>query len=321
MHTSGSILRTFTERLRAFLDEPDVDAKFDNDYMIRHFMSPAMQDVISRVAMMSDNPILLRHTVTTVKGQQYYLIPPTVKEVWRLAVYDADGNVTREALPGGEFNPRGPKWGLEGNMLSIRPFPTQGEDIDLLYVPSGEIAVHLATDGWLDADDKTFNLTTGTPTLGTIDRRPNAYAGSWLRLIDSAHPIEERIIESHDVVNGHVVARLAFSHAPAPDTSTSVTSSSTSVQELLDYEIVPYLLEPMLEAVACRAAMKAGVGRKISQAHQRGLIMEYRSAIKTAHDNMSNLKVRFGKFFDRDTIDGRQAAGPLFPMLHVDPST
>ena len=76
-------------------------------------------------------------------------------------------------------------------------------------------------------------------------------------------------------------------------------------------EIVPFLLEPMIEAIAARMALKAGTGRKISKVHKEAITMEYRSAIKTAHDNLSSMQGRFGKFFDSETVDNLFTTAPV----------
>lgn len=292
MHSSGSILRTFCEKVRYYLDDPDLDAKYDNDYLVRLVLTPSMVDVQTRVNMMADNPIILRHTVTFSEQSEYYTIPPGMKEIWRLAKLTEDGRLEQETLPRNEFNWRGPGWRIEGNQLVIRPRPVGGSTtMDLWYVPSGDMEPHLSTDGQIDATDLIFTLG-NTFSLGRLDRRPNAYAGMYLRMIHSGETHEDRVIDSHDEGAGTVTVRTAFDN------------QTDSVDR--QYEIVPFLLEPMLEAISLRAAMKMGIGRKASQAHQAMMMMEYRSAIKTAYDITSGLMQRFGRFFDRHTIDNQE---------------
>jgi hypothetical protein len=309
MHKSGSILRTFCERVRQYLDEPDLDARYDNDYLVRHIMGPSMVDVLSRISMMEDNTVLVRQTVSVVKGTEYYQLAPNMRSVWRIEVTDENGTVLSEALPRGEFHPAGANWKIEGNLLALRPFPGEDQEVDVVYEPSGHVTAHLADDGTLDADDTTFNLTTGTPLLGMVDRRPSAYVGSYLRTLDVVNPIEERIVATHDVVLGEVTVRV-------PLTSQSSVTSGTSEVPAVAYEIVPFLLEPLLEAIACRGAMKLGTGRNVSQARKGSIMLEYRSAVKTAYDNTANLQGRFGKFFNERTVDGRFVSDRTAVILH-----
>jgi hypothetical protein len=291
MHSSGSILRTFCEKVRMHLDDPDLDAKYDNDYLVRLVLTPCMVDVMTRINMMADNPVILRHTITFSDTVEYYTLPPSMKEVWRLAALNEDGRLTREVFPRNEFNWRGPAWKVEGNQLAIRPRPILNDTYDLWYVPSGDIEPHLSTDGQLDADFDTLTLGS-TLSLGRLDPRPHAYAGMYLRMIHSGETHEDRVIASHDESAGTVTVRTAFDN------------QTDSIDR--QYEIVPFLMEPMLEAISLRAAMKLGVGRRASTSHQQLMQIEYRSAIKTAYDITSNLMQRYGKHYDRHTTDNRE---------------
>ncbi len=298
MHSSGSILRTFVENVRQYVDDPDLDAKFNNNYLINYIMGPAMVDVIARINMMADNPILLRHTIQLVGTQEYYYLPPSIRDVWRMVITDLNGHVIREAIPRGEFNPRGPLWGIEGNLLFIRPRPlasSPSQSLDVWYTPNGEVSPHLSTDGQLNAgpspDEQTVLTLGSTISLGAVDRRPNAYAGMYLRMLSTVAGVswEDRVLLSHDQPAGTVTLRIA----------TDGQTPALSTQ----YEIVPFLLGSMLEAISCRSALKVGVARKLSGTHKQALLLEYRSAIKTAYDLTSGIMARHGKRFDGKTVD------------------
>ena len=298
MHSSGSILRTFVENIRQYVDDPDLDAKYTNQYLIDYVMGPSMVDVIQRINMMATNPVLLRHTITMTTNTEYYTLPPSIKDVWRMTILDLNGHVIREAIPRGEFNPRGPMWGIEGNLLFIRPRPIAtgaNDSLDIWYVPNGEISPVLGTAGQLNAGpdpvEQTVLTLGGTTTLGRIDRRPNAYAGMYLRMISTVAAVahEERLIQTHDQQAATVTLRIA--------TDFQTTALDTQ------YEIIPFLLGSMLEAISCRAALKIGVARKLSGTHKQALLLEYRSAIKTAYDNTSGMLARQGMRFDDKTVD------------------
>lgn len=296
MHSSGSLLRTFCSAVRQYLDDPDVDAKYDNSYLVNLLMVPAMTDVIARINMMSDTKVLLRFTITTVVGQQYYVLPPSVGEVWRLAILDEQGNVTDEAMPRGQFHPSGPNWYIEGNMLAIRPFPQEARELDVWYVPSGEIAPLYDSAGGTLAGTS-FTLPATAPTIGRRDLRPHAYAGMYLRLL-TANTHEERMIAAYDVATRVCTLRAAPSVIPNGGS--------------IDFEIVPALMESQLEAVACRVAMKLAVGGKYTDVQRRALAVEYRSALKTALDTSANTMARMGKAFDGLTVDNERYQNYLF---------
>jgi hypothetical protein len=306
MHASGSVIRTFVERTRQYIDNPDFDAKYDDDYLVRHLMSPATIDVVSRVNMMSDTPVLVRHSVSLVRDQEFYLLPPNVGQVYRMAVLDDNGRVTKEWRPRGEFNPRGPGWKIEGNTLVVRPFPGLGEDVDIWYVPTGEMNAHLSVANvgiLVEVDGEVVQLELANPeasptsevALGGLDRRPNAYAGMMVRVLGPAVH-EERVIASHDVEGGTagtVNVRVPFVANPATEPE----------EDGVTYEVLPVIAEPFIEAIAASAAMKAGTGLKVSQVHMSNLAVQYRMAIKTAHDISANVQARLGKAFDRQTVD------------------
>lgn len=296
MHVSGSFLLTVLERIRAYINEPDLDAKFSNDFITRHTIMPAMVDIFARLNMGRDDPVLIRFSIPLVKDQEYYQLPPAVGSIWRVAIINDQGRITSDFLPRGEYHPRGPNWSIEGNLLTFRPFPTADREVDVWYVHTGDMFPHYATGGQLDNTLRVFNLDY-TPTIGAIDRRPNAYAGQVLRLLPTNGIWEERIILSHDPVAGTVTTRVAFT------TASEASSSSTSSTETMTYEIAPAGAQPLYEAIAAWGAIKLGTGLRISQAHRNSILLQYKAAMKTAQDNVGNLQLRTGKSFDRNTTD------------------
>ena len=48
MDSSNSMLKTVIERIRGLLDDPDLEAKYNDDYLVRHIIQPAFATVTSR---------------------------------------------------------------------------------------------------------------------------------------------------------------------------------------------------------------------------------------------------------------------------------
>jgi len=291
MHSTNSFLYTVLERIRGYLDDPDFDAKYDNDFLIRHIISPSMVDVWSRINMNLSNPVVLRHAIEFDENTEYYQLPPSIGEIWRVALRDEDGMVIDEVIPRNEFHPHGVGWAIEGNTLRFDPKQKAAKNNNtwnIYYVPSGDVMPHYSNDGGeMMGDRKTFKLD-ASPDLGAIDRRENAYAGQILRVIPATGMIEERIIESHDVDLSEVVTRLPFN-----------TSLSTSVR----YEIAPVGMQSLYEAIAAGSAIKLGSYRKITGNHYQMILQQYRSAIKSATDNLANMQMRNGKYYEKNTVD------------------
>lgn len=297
MHPSGSMLLTLIERIRAYLDVPVVTAKYDNNYMLRHVIVPAMVDVWSRISNTADNPVLIRFPISLVQDQEFYQLPPCIGMVHRIVVRDEGGDVLRDFVPRGEMHPSGPGWAIEGNLLALRPFPLGGMDVDIIYAHSGDVMPHYATDGELNAD-LTALLLDYQPELGDVDRRPNAYAGQVLRLLPaSPGTIEERVIASHDPVAREVVVRRPFVVA------TGATSATTTEPEALAYEIVPAGLQHLTEAIAAWGALKMGTGLRIPQTQAAQIMLQYRSALKTCYDNFANIQGRTSDHFQKAHVD------------------
>lgn len=324
MDTSGSFLRTVIERVHGYMDSDEVE-KYTDDYIVRHVIGPSMVDVLARVNLNADNPIVLRFSITLVPGQQYYQLPCSIGEVWKIAILDTGGRVISEELPRGVHNPRGMNWAIEGNLLSIMPYPGNAQSFEVWYTSNGDYAPHHSTGGGsLDSELTTFTL--GSPSTGSLDRRPGAYIGQILRLLPSAPgAIEERVISDHDPVGGTVTVRMPFtqlqyqgawSGATAYAVNDVVTSggsqyvcvsahtnhippNTTYWRANTPYEIAPLGAEALYEAIAARASMKLGAFRNISQAKRQAIQFEYASALKSITDNLANMQMRTGKSFDR----------------------
>lgn len=293
MHPTGSFCYTVCEKARAMLDKPTVDAKYNDSFILRNFVTPAMADVFAHLNLTYDNPVVIRHQVDVVAGTPYYQLPPSVQEIWWVVILDDNGNIFADAYPRGTHHPRGRGWAIEGNLLVFDPIPDASLTCHLFYVPRGEYLLHYGTGTLaVDADDvlNTFTLM-NTPTLGMIDRRVNAYAGQTLRLLPaSPAPIEERIIATHTY--GTSVWTV----------TTRVPFTETAEGSVL-YEIAPPCSEGWWEAIAAATAKKLGVPCGISMKQMQSIEMQFRRAVKTIGDNVSNLQLRTGKAFDPDTLD------------------
>jgi hypothetical protein len=313
MDASYSVLKTIIERVRGYLDDADFDAKYEDAFLVRHIIMPALVDVWSRCSLNADNPVLLSFDITLVGGQECYVIPPCVGEVHEIVQYTgAYGSQTNTGVPTDDMYPRhrmsvgGPIWSLEGNMICFRPFPpdisSQGNQTwTVRYTSNGDMMPHYADGsttnyrGSLNAARTVFTLASST-TLGALDKRENAYAGQTLRLIGSSNNslvvFEERVIASYNPVTREATLKRPF--------SSNVQTSPTAYYA---YEVCPPQSQGMVEAVSLACALKLGAWRKISQAHAQMLQTQYRAAIKTIGDNLANMQMRNGKSWWKDTRD------------------
>jgi len=140
MDSTGGFIATVIERTRAYLDDASLDAKYDDNYLVRNIISPAFASVASRINNSTTNSISVWIPFPLQKGKPYYQLPPCVGEVWRLGVRTDDDWVSSEAMPRTEWHYRGPNWKVEGNMMVFSPTPDQDyDDLELQFIHNGEI--------------------------------------------------------------------------------------------------------------------------------------------------------------------------------------
>jgi hypothetical protein len=295
MNASGGFISTVIERTRAYLDDASLDAKYDDNFLVRNIISPSFASIASRINNSTSNAISVWIPFPLTKGLAYYQLPPCVGEVWRLAIRNDNDYVSREAMPRTEWHYRGPNWKVEGNMMVFSPTPDADySDIELQFMHNGEIQpFQLSTGATLDVTKSiiTFPLTTSTQ-VGTIDRRDNAYLGCVVRILTSTAVQEERIISTwtKDSTNWKIEVRRPFTYA-------SVGAISI--------EIAPFGLESLYEAASLGGALKLATYKKASPAHFQMLQLQYRDAMKTAMDHFANKQMRTAKYFERNTADNK----------------
>jgi len=299
MHSSGSALYTILEKIRGFLDSSDLNSKYDNDWITKHIIATSAVDVLARIAMTDQNPIVIRHSLTIEEGSEYYALPPNIQRVLRIAKLTEAGAVEWDWCPEDEAHPTGPKWALEGNVIAFRPFPTVDEDITVWYTPNGSVCPHYSAAGGAcdDATSATEFTLTETPTLGVFDRRENAYAGCVLRFLTPLKVWQERIIESYDAETRVCTLRV-------PITNAGTTTGHT-------YEIMPPAHYALWEAIAAWGAMKMGAMAKISGTHMEFIRIQYAAAIKTIRDQLSTIQSRTGPHLSKNNYNNPNYREPL----------
>jgi hypothetical protein len=301
--SSGSMLKTAIERIRGFLDDPDLEAKYNNDYIVRHIISPAFASVLSRVNNSASNPVMQKISFPLYAKQQDYQLPPAVGEVIRLCISDEMGRVLQEALPRGFWNLRGPNWQIQGNIISFIPYPPESySTMELWYIPSGDYKPFYSTGGTSGAvlnaakDTVIINIATLAVDAGEIDRRPSSYVGQMLRIIPNASylPIEERLISEWSTTGTNqwtLKLRKPLTYALAGN--------------LPAFEIAPEGSENLYEAVAAAGAIKLATYRRLSGEHFGMIQAAYRDAMKTLMDHYSNMQMRLPKSWEKDTVDNQ----------------
>jgi hypothetical protein len=299
-----SCLHMILEKTKTIIDDVAKELDYSDDYIFRHGIVPEYSRVVSRIQNSASDYVIEKTTISLIVNQQYYVLPACIGEIIRIVTMYDDGRIKTELLPRNQFNPRGPNWSVEGNMLSIRPFPQVAQDIEIWFIPSTDVKPHYAEDGVMTTGSLT--LTDGSwdsQILGDLDRREGAYVGCMVRAIGRATGmVEERII------SGHVA-----STNPPTVTFRSVFTDLEIIGGTVSYELVPLHFNAVSEAVAQGAAMNLLVSaRRVTKAQHAMLMINFKSAMKTAMDHSTFKQNRIPKSYEKDTVDNRSKYGGLY---------
>lgn len=217
--STGQIQRAITT-VRQFVDQSRVNAKY-SDADILGFMNQAWAEVIGDLYSNSVCPPLVKHSVTLVQDQYWYDLPSSIGEIRQIMRKDTNGNYLWEIEPKAFFSPEGPGISFEGNQRFWTD-PWHGGSsgsIELLYIPNGDVTLFLGTATFPNTTASTVKPT--VTTLGSLDRRPNAYAGSYVGLLaandevegtDDYFVVQQRICESYDARTGTLTVKPEFDY-------------------------------------------------------------------------------------------------------------
>lgn len=280
MHPSGSFILNTAQLIQTMVNEP-VATGYDNSKLLMCFIQPAYADVLNDVRLSSQTPVVCDFTVPITPNQFEYAVPPNILEVYGLLCLSSTGLIIQEYSSGAEGLESGATYRIYGGYLrftaeTLPPAPQSGSSFVLRYAPSGEAAMHYGTGTLTTSTTCTL---AATPTHGTLDLRPNAYVGQFIRFVNNGLRIwQERQITAY---NPHT---RVVTFSPAIDT-TSGTGLSTGQPYV--YEIAPSCDGPLWQAVAMKAAALCAVSTNAAAAVRQGIDIAYMRAKKTIMDKVS----------------------------------
>ena len=232
--------------VRRAVDEPSTSPKYTNAD-INEFIHAAYDVILSDMDVNTDHPILVRLDISVVAAKQTYNLPPNVAQLLRVAkITTATGLVQWEVWPGNEFSGHGQGYTIEGNTLRLLQDWNSSETLQLLYMPNSDVSFHKGTvaSGDVTADVLASSIKfAATVTDGTLDTRPNCYAGYMVRLLSSSSGrVEERIITAYNATTRVATVNQAWDTLPV--TGTAVV-----------YEVLPQFSRLLKHVVCLRAAI------------------------------------------------------------------
>lgn len=289
---SGSgFLSDVVSLVRKATDEPNNSPKY-TDGDIVELLQAGMDAVLTDIHINTDHPIIVRYSITLVSGTQFYILPPNVAELMRVAKVNSTSTLPEyEVWPGSHMNPGGHGWKLEGNVLRFLRDWQSTDTLELMYIPNSEPLMHKATASTVTSTTVTFP---SSVTDGTLGKRPNEYVGMLLRILSSTQNIqEERMITAYDVAT-----RLA-TIAKAWDT----TPTGTVV-----YEVVPIFSRTIKHVVALRTAIDL-LSQEGNSQRMATLNQNYAIKLSAMRRQLSKMEGRFPHHFDGDTWDNTMRGG------------
>jgi hypothetical protein len=297
--TSGTLsgvgfLSECVSLIRKATDEPDTGPKYPDADLIEYIHS-AFDQVLASINVETDHPILVRYDVSVVQGTQEYLLPCNVAEIWRIAKIDSTTGIpTHEVWPTNEYTFRGDGFTVEGNVLRFHHLNRTAETLEVLYIAAGDVSIHTATAEAGASDSITF---AASPTDGTLDIRPHAYAGYMIRTLSGTGAGQERIASAYDIATRKATPRPDWTTAP----------DNTTV-----YEVLPQYSRLIKHVVACYASLDvlSNEAKSTRRAEIERQLLRKMSALKMT---LSKKVRRFGgQGPGMDTYDNTETWG-LFP--------
>ncbi len=295
-YDTTTMIGRLLEKLRNLIDEPALNAKY-TDAQLMSYVQPAYEAVLQDVLANSDAPIVIRYDLVVSDATAVYILPPVVGEILRLVKINGITGLPEWELPvRSRLNPSGPGFTIEGNTVRFSPPWKTSDTLQLEFIPTGGIEIHTGDTTTYDATSVTLS---SSPTLGTLDKRENAYAGSILRALvaasDSSFPIQDRTITNYDAATRVATVNPAFS----PEVPAATT---------LTYEVVPMIGRLMEDVVTYYAAtlVLSGEGDPDRVAM---LEKKYAELVRAIKLRLVNIENRVGDRFEHDTPENSRMGG------------
>lgn len=288
---SGSgFLSDCVSLIRKATDEPGTTPKY-TDGDIVELLQVAIDQVLTDIAVNTDHPIIVRHSISIVSGEQDYILPPQVGELHMVTKENTSSTLPEyEVWPGSHYNPARTGWKIEGNVLRLLRDWQSTETLTIMYSPNAEPLIHKATASAVAAGTVTFPTSVTDGTLGT---RPNEYVGMIVRILESDQGYkEERLITAYDVTTR--VATL--------NKDWDTTPTGTVV-----YEVVPVFGRLIKHVVSLRAAIDL-LSQEGNSQRMSTLERNYMLKLAAMRRAISKKEGRFPHHFDGDTWDNENRA-------------
>lgn len=285
------VLTDLVAEVRELVNESSLNSKFTPARVVGK-LEKAFSTVMPEIYRQGGGATLATYAVDVVADRAVYRLPPHVGQILRLSKLDSDGRFMWEFVPRSIWNPCG--YGVRVNRpnLQFDPAWKVGDTLTLSYVPSGEVSL---AEGPLAVGSTASALLLGTPTLGALATKDNAYGGYNVTLTAADGEQETLFVASSD--------RSGSTHTLSVTPDATLTLDATT-----SYEVVPMVGDVVNSAIALRAAHMIAnqEGRKERSA---GLHQEYLLYIRQLRLQWANIENIVGSQFATDTFENERFGG------------
>lgn len=275
--------------VRQVTDEPSLLPKY-TDADVVELVTSAMTVVMSEIHNNSDHNIINRFDIPLVPGQQSYILPPNVGEIWAVRKM----STTRPIIPiyevwsDNHWSSHQSGFVIEYNEFRLLSDWRSTDTLELLYVPNGEAFMHKATATSVGANKIVFP---SSVTDGTLDTRANAYGGYLVRILsDTMGYVQERIVDTYNNVTR---------------TATLTTDWNPTPMGTIVYEVLPTFSNIIKHCICLQAAMDVlsneGNEKRLKTATGRYLVK-----IRALRQMITKKSSRFPSHALGDTSDNDQ---------------
>jgi hypothetical protein len=249
---ADSFIERTRDSIREIAGEPTVHAKYSDDRLLT-WIEQAYAHLLGEIGRRASNPLVVRFDIPLSTDTRVYTLPPIVQRVLDLEMLDESGNTVWYERPRSRYNPAGPNLVFEASTIRFTKDLTNGYTLRVHFIPSGCVALHTGAVASVDdvpriTNDPATNTATvvlaETPTAGTVDRRPNAYAGSIFRVLSDtgdANYIQDRIITAYNVATRTATLSPAFVDGFVPTGDEVLYEIAPPIERAMDIVIATYV--------------------------------------------------------------------------------
>jgi len=288
---STSFLNRMVSRIRLLLDEPAINQKYSTNEIIL-FIEEEYAKILQDLNRQETTQIVARYAFQTTSSITTYQLPATVGNILSVGTEDTVNGTKTFFGVGSRLDPQGINMQIENNMIRFQdggvPTTTSTTPVVVYYLPNQCARLfHGGVTAVLSASQLTFTIGISND-IGTIDQRPNAYAGCIGRILPTttSEVQQDRIIQSSSLSGGVLTITLESDYNPTPAGTPS-------------FEIAPPFPQSLDNVVGSRVAFILA-GNEGNKERVRTMALQFKSDMRALRLEQANKDTMTGSVRHRN---------------------